>query len=76
MRTRREEEKLERSDAIAGIRRQMAALGVPLDHLTDEEIEEGVIGLARATAKFGASYRDVADAVATLARAGLARPLR
>jgi hypothetical protein len=50
------------------LRWHMAALGHPLDGLTDDEIEAGVLRAREAVKAHGASARGVAEGMETLGR--------
>lgn len=54
-----------RDRAIAALRLDLAALGYPVDHLTDEEIEEGVRRLGEIVAETGVT---AAEAIAAFSR--------
>jgi len=44
---------IEKKQCLARIRQQFAALGYPVDNLTDEEIEQGITSFGRALSSFG-----------------------
>ncbi len=55
--------------AIRTIRAEAAALGLSLDHLSDEELEERVAAAARVWARAGVTAADAAAGLTALARA-------
>jgi hypothetical protein len=58
-----------RRRVIAGIRRQMAFFGYPLDDMTDEEIEEGAVRIGRAVSEgVGVTADEVAQNFARFGR--------
>jgi hypothetical protein len=59
----------ERARSVRVIREQMAWWGHPLDHLTDDEIEEGVVRGAEALRSVGITVVDAAAQFAALAGA-------
>jgi ribulose bisphosphate carboxylase small subunit len=53
-----------RTDAIAGIRRQYDALGIPHAHLTDDQIVAQVRAIAKACRDAGVSFEEAQRAMA------------
>lgn len=55
-----------RANPVLRIREHHVALGFPLDDLTDEEIEKGVIAFGRLIASAGVTVEGAAKAMATV----------
>lgn len=59
----------DQAKAIAAVREHAAALGRPLDHLSDQAIEEGASRLAQVSARAGVTLDEAVVAYRMLARA-------
>ncbi len=53
----------ELKSGVRAVREHLAALGYPLDDLTDEEVVEGVDRLGRAVASTGVSAQEAAESL-------------
>lgn len=59
---------IEKQQAIASIRSHLAFFGLPVDSLTDEEIERGVIDVARVVQHAGVTTDQAIRATQAFAR--------
>lgn len=66
--SRKHRQARQRKRAIARIRRELSFWGVDTDDLTDDEIEERVVGFQQIVAKCGVSTQDAANALSAISQ--------
>jgi hypothetical protein len=64
------------AQAIASIREHLAALGSPIDHVTDDELRERVARLVASARAAGVSAADAGEALRSAGKSGIEFPPR